>query len=227
VLTTHKATGPNQVWTWDVTYLNTPVRGLYYYLYMVIDIYSRKIVGWEVHETETGELAAELITRVVLAEACRDKAVVLHADNGGPQRSSTLRSTLDALGLRSSFSRPRVSNDNAFSEAAFRTTKYRRDFPVDGFADLATAREWVLGFVAWYNGEHCHSSIKFVSPNERHAGRDIEKLAARERVYEAAKRRNPSRWSGSTRNWKAPTVVWLNPERTPAASKPETCRKAA
>ena len=181
---THSATGANELWCWDVTFLASPTRGIFYYLYMIMDIWSRKIVGYEVYESETGELASELFSRTVLAEGCRGKEVIIHADNGAPQRSSTLRIKLDELGLRTSYSRPRVSNDNAYSESLFRTTKYRHDFPLDGFESIEDAREWVLGFVRWYNNEHRHSTIKFVTSSQRHDGRDIAILAAREVVYE-------------------------------------------
>jgi transposase InsO family protein len=211
-MSTHCATGANQLWSWDVTFLGSPTRGIYYYLYMIMDIWSRKIVGYEVYESETGELAAELFDRTVLAEGCSAQGVVLHSDNGAPQRSSTLRTKLDALGLRTSFSRPRVSNDNAYSEALFRTTKYRHDFPEDGFKTVEDARVWVLGFVRWYNTEHRHSAIKFVTPTQRHEAKDVEILANRQQLYKQAKERNPHRWSGQTRNWERPVQVWLNPE---------------
>jgi len=213
---THHATGPNQCWTWDVTYLASPVRGLFYYLYMIVDVWSRKIVGWEVYDSETGELASQLVTRAVLAERCRDTDLVLHADNGGPQKSATLRATLDKLGMRTSFSRPRVSDDNAYSESLFRTAKYRHDFPVDGFDSLEAARTWVLGFVGWYNDEHHHSAIRFVSPAQRHSGADVAILAERRRLYEAARAAHPSRWSTTTRNWTPPAIVTLNPDRIEA-----------
>ena len=146
--------------------------------------------------------------------------------NGAPQRSSTLRIKLDELGLRTSYSRPRVSNDNAYSESLFRTTKYRHDFPLDGFESIEDAREWVLGFVRWYNNEHRHSAIKFVTPSQRHDGRDIAILAAREVVYEQAKQRHPERWSAETRNWVRPSEVWLNPEK-PVVKTDEELKKVA
>ena len=211
--TSHRAVGPNRLWSWDVTYLHRSTRGLYYYLYTIVDVWSRKIVGWEVHEAETGELAAELVGRTTLAEGVGRDVLVLHADNGAPQRSSTLRAKLDGLGIRSSFGRPRVSDDNPYSEALFRTLKYRPDFPVDGFASLEAARDWVLGFVRWYNTEHRHSAIGFVTPAERHEGRDVGLLADRKQLYERARQRNPSRWSGRTRSWERVEEVWLNPER--------------
>ena len=175
------------------------------------DVPPSQIVGCEVYESETGELAAQLFDPTVLAEGCRGQGVVLHADTGAAQRSSTLSAKLDVLGQRTSYSRPRVSNDNAYSEPLFRTTKYRHDFPKEGFKTNEDARVWVFGFVRWYNTEHRHSAIKFVTPEQRHNGHDAEILANRQRIYEQAKERNPHRWRGQIRNWKRPNVVWLNP----------------
>jgi transposase InsO family protein len=226
-LSSHHASKPNQLWSWDVTWLPTSVRGQFYYLYMIVDVWSRKIVGWEVNDRETGELAADLVNRATLAERCHGTGLVLHADNGAPQKSSTLRVTLDRLGIRCSFSRPRVSDDNPYSEALFRTTKYRPDYPVDGFPTLEAARQWVLAFVRWYNTEHHHSAIAFVTPSQRHDGRDIAILEQRQRLYEEAKLRNQSRWSRSTRNWQRPAVVSLNPERRNIQLKDEKLKIAA
>lgn len=206
----HTATRPNQVWSWDVTYLPGPVRGLFFYLYMIIDIFSRKIVGWEVWDEEASAYAVTLVERAVLAEQCIGLLEVLHNDRGPIQRAATLRVKLGELGVEPSFSRPRVSNDNAYSESLFRTCKYRPDYPVHGFADLAAARRWVYQFVEWYNHVHLHSAIRFVTPADRHAGRDVAILAERRRVYEAAREANPARWSKQTRNWEAATVVHLN-----------------
>jgi hypothetical protein len=117
------------------------------------------------------------------------------------------------LGIEPSYSRPRVSDDNAFAEALFRTVKYRPEFPLKGFADLASARQWTVRFVHWYNHEHRHSGIRYVTPAQRHAGQDGPVLAARHALYQDARRRNPQRWTGSTRNWTPVGVVTLNPER--------------
>jgi len=209
----YASTGPNQAWCWDVTWLKSPVRGLFYYLYMIMDVFSRKIVGWEVHERECGELASVLVRRAVMSEGCLRCPDILHADNGSPQKSSTLRATLEQLGIEPSYSRPKVSNDNPYSESLFRTTKYRPDYPVDGFANIEEARNWVLNFVRWYNEDHRHSGIKFVTPTERHTGADIEILSARKALYERAKSKNPERWSGPTRDWSRPEVVMLNPDK--------------
>jgi putative transposase len=212
--TSHCATAPNQVWSWDITYLVSPIRGQYYYLYLILDIYSRKVVGWEVHDRESTELAAEVVQRAVMVEQCRDTLQVLHADNGSPMKGSTLRATLQELGIEPSYSRPRVSNDNPYSEATFRTLKYRPNFPQDGFTDLVAARTWVYGFVSWYNERHRHSGIRFVTPNERHDGREKELLAKRAALYAIAKEKHPGRWTGETRNWTPEGEVWLNPERS-------------
>lgn len=211
--TEHVATGPWQVGSWDITYLKTHVPGMFLYLYMVMDVWSRKIVGWAVHETESKELAATLI-REIAAEADVDlEGWVLHADNGGPMKGSTMVATLQKLGVIPSFSRPHVSDDNPFSESLFRTMKYRPVYPTGGFATIEEARAWVQDFVAWYNTEHLHSGITYVTPEDRHAGRDEEILANRRRVYEDARRRNPSRWSRHTRQWQRVDIVCLNPEQ--------------
>jgi putative transposase len=186
---------------------------MFLYLYMIMDVFSRKIVGWEVYERECGELASALVRRTVMSEGCLRCPDILHADNGSPQKSATLRATLEQLGIEPTYSRPRVSNDNPYSESLFRTTKYRPDYPADGFIDIETARVWVLRFVRWYNEEHRHSAIKFVTPIERHTGRDIEILAARESLYERVKAQRPERWSGQIRDWSRPEVVMLNPDK--------------
>ena len=207
------ATGPNQIWCWDVTWLHSPVNGLYYYYYMMMDVFSRKITAWEVHETECGELAAALMRRGVMAENCAETLTCLHADNGAIQKSSTLRATLEWLGVEPSYSRPRVSNDNAFPEALFKTTKYRPDFPNDGFQSIEEARQWCAQFVHWYNEEHKHSALKFVTPGQRHRGEDIKILSQRDELYRQARAANPSRWSGDTRNWMRPGTMVLNPDK--------------
>lgn len=216
--TTHVAEGPNQVWSWDISWMPSRVRGLFWYLYLIEDIYSRKIVGWEVHEREAGEWAATLIQRSVMAEQCFGQPLVLHADNGSPMKSQTMRVKLEELGISPSYSRPRVSNDNAFSESLFRTLKYCPAWPSQGFATLEDARAWVLKFVDWYNNRHCHSALKFVTPAQRHRGDDRVILEQRDRIYEQAKARNPQRWSGKTRNWDAVGPTALNPEREQQAA---------
>lgn len=212
----HVATGPGQVWTWDITYLRASVRGTFYYLYLVLDIWSRKVVGWEVHEEESMDLASNLASTAAAAEGVGPGELVLHSDNGGPMKGATMLATLQRLGIAASFSRPRVSDDNAICEAIFRTLKYRPGFPRKPFESLEAARQWVADFVAWYNGEHLHSGIRYVTPNDRHEGRDAAILANRRRVYRAAKKQTPRRWTGDIRNWTAVGAVTLNPERSPS-----------
>jgi len=210
---THIATGANLVWSWDISYLPANVRGMFFYLYLIEDIFSRKIVGWEVHNSETGESAAELMQRTVIAEQCFRKPLVLHSDNGSPMKSYTLQSKLVDLGITPSHSRPRVSNDNAFSESLFRTLKYCPQWPSQGFASLEIARDWVKSFVHWYNNEHRHSRIKFVTPAQRHRGEDKAILEKRDNIYRLAKSKCPERWSGNTRDWNPIGSVALNPEK--------------
>ncbi len=206
----HTTTAPNQVWSWDITYLKGPVRGTFLYLYLVVDIFSRRIMGFEVHEEESAEHAAVLIRRCWQDAGCPE-GLVLHSDNGGPMKGATLLATLQWLGVTPSFSRPRVSDDNAFSEALFRTLKYRPCFPQRPFASVKEARVWVTRFTAWYNTEHRHSAIRFVTPDDRHFRREASLLALRHQVYQRARRRHPERWSRGTRDWTPVGPVRLNP----------------
>ena len=217
--TSYKASAPCQVWTWDITWMPGPVAGMFFYLYLIVDIFSRKIVGWEVHEREGADLAAMLIQKAVWAEARISRPLVLHADNGSPMKGATMKVTLERLGILASYSRPRVSNDNPFSEALFRTCKYRPNWPTKGFATKAEAQAWVKSFASWYNGEHLHSAICFVTPSMRHAGLDHDALANRALLYANARTQKPERWSGKTRNWQPAGPVWLNPERDNSASE--------
>lgn len=213
------ATGPNQVWTWDITYLRSPVRGMFFYLYMIVDVWSRKVVGWTVAEEESALLAAAMIAAACDREGVERDRLSLHADNGGPMKAATLLATLQVLGVATSFSRPQVSNDNPFSESLFRTTKYRPEFPRRPFASLEEARAWVTWFVRWYNEDHRHSAICFVTPGQRHAGLDIEILAQRDKLYQAARHRRPDRWTGNTRDWSRVETVKLNPHPDQKASE--------
>jgi putative transposase len=213
VVTSHCAMGPNEVWSWDITWMPAPVRGMYFYWYMILDVFSRKIVGHEVHAVETAELAALLMRRASLAEGLAGRPLVLHSDNGSSMKGATMLATLEQLGVAASFSRPRVSNDNAFAESLFRTCKYRPDYPNKPFDSLEAAQAWTLKFVRWYNTVHKHSSLKFVTPAQRHAGQAAAILGQREQVYAEAKARHPERWSGQTRNWELKDEVWLNPDR--------------
>lgn len=217
-LSTWKATAPNQVWSWDITWLKSLTAGHWFYLYLIEDVFSRKIVGYEVHLVESGEYAAELLKRIVLNERCWQEPLVLHADNGAPMKSQVLQVKLAELKITASHSRPRVSNDNAHVESLFRTLKYVPTWPEKGFGSLEEARAWVETFVGWYNEEHRHSGIRYVTPGQRHRGEDRELLTRRKSVYEAAKLQNPHRWSGPTRNWRWQEETWLNPERETLAA---------
>lgn len=216
--TTHVASGPGQVWCWDMTFLPAQVQGRWFYLYLILDLYSRKIVGHAVHDTDSADHAAHLARRTALAEGVHGMPAkpVLHGDNGATMKATTVLAMLHWLGIATSYSRPRVSDDNAFVEALFRTAKYRPEFPVKGFADLDAAQRWASRFVRWYDHEHRHSSIRYVTPAERHAGRDRAILADRHDLYQRARASNPARWSRHTRNWTPIGSVTLNPESDPA-----------
>ncbi|MCA9668615.1 MAG: IS3 family transposase [Myxococcales bacterium] len=206
-----QADGPNQLWSWDITFLRTAVRGSFYRLYLMIDVWSRKIVGWAVHSTESAQHAAQLAELAVEIEEAQP-GLVLHMDNGGAMRGRTMLATLQWLGVVPSFSRPHVKDDNAYSEALFRTLKYRPAYPKRPFASLAEARRWVADFVRWYNHEHLHSCINYVTPAQRHAGEHIEVLRRRRLVYQRARSRRPERWQSKTRDWTPVGVVKLNEE---------------
>lgn len=213
---THIATAPNQVWTWDITWLNAMIKGSFFKLYLIVDMFSRMIVAYEVWETENAEYSKRLIRKASLSQgiAAKDKPLVLHSDNGSPMKAATFLATLEKLGVQSSFSRPRVSNDNPYSESLFKTMKYRPIYPNKGFKDLNEAREWVAEFVRWYNHQHLHSGIKFLSPYQRHYGLDIEIMKTRKETYLKAKAEHPERWSGDIRDWSLPEYVTLNPMDT-------------
>jgi transposase InsO family protein len=207
------ARNPNEVWSWDITYLNSPIRGAYYYLYLVEDIFSRMIVGWTIEEVESADHGGQLIDRICQEQAIAKGQLTLHSDNGGPMTGATMVATLERLGVISSLSRPAVSDDNPYSESLFKTLKYRPSYPDSVFSGIDQARQWVSRFVQWYNTEHLHSAIRFVTPGSRHLGKDPAILAKRSVVYEKAKGLNPRRWSGKTRNWSPITEVLLNPKK--------------
>jgi putative transposase len=214
----HIADGPWQVASWDITYLRSHVRGHFFFLYLVVDVWSRKVLGWQVHESESGEHAAKIVEQIRCAANRNLDGWVLHSDNGGPMKGATMLATLQRLGVVPSFSRPRVSDDNPFAESLFRTLKYRPEYPVEGFASVDDARRWVATFVHWYNHQHQHSGIGFVTPADRHDGADVEILDARRCVYRHARQRRPERWSRNARSWPRPTIVTLNPENPTTAS---------
>jgi transposase InsO family protein len=207
------STQPDQIYCWDITYLPASIRGTYFYLYLFVDIFSRKIVGWQVYERESSELAAQLLHDICQRQGVAQGQLTVHSDNGSPMKGETMLATMQRLGVAYSRSRPSVSNDNPYSESLFRTLKYRPQMPVKPFADLLHARRWVAELVHWYNHEHRHSAIRFVTPTQRHAGIDQALLNQRVNVYAAAREKNPHRWSGPTRNWSPITEVHLNPTK--------------
>lgn len=216
--TTHVAAGPGEVWCWDVTFLPARVKGQWFYLCLILDLYSRKIVGFEVHDSDSADHAAHLARRTALSEGVHAASAkpVLHGDNGATLKATTVLAMLHWLGIEPSYSRPRVSDDNPYAEALFRTAKYRPEFPDRGFADLDAARGWASRFVHWYNREHRHSGIRYTTPAQRHTGQDRAILAARHALYQRARQNAPARWSSRTRDWTPVGAVTLNPERETA-----------
>jgi transposase InsO family protein len=209
-----QASAPNQLWSWDITYLATTVNGVFFYLYLLLDVFSRKIVGWEVYASESAEQAAEVFAKTHRREGIAGQALVLHADNGSPMKGATMLATLQRLGVMPSFSRPSVSDDNPFSEALFKTLKYHPGYPDKPFDTLHEARQWVAGFAHWYNEIHRHSALRFVTPGQRHRREDIALLKQRHALYAAARAQHPERWSGPTRNWEPDQIVHLNPGKS-------------
>lgn len=208
------ATGPNQVWSWDITKLLGPVKWSYFYLYTVLDIYSRYVVGWMIALQEAGHLAEALI-----AETCQRQAIVpgqltLHADRGKPMLSKPLAFLLADLGVTQSHSRPYTSDDNPFSEAQFKTMKYRPDYP-DRFGSLLEARDWGQEFFGWYNFDHHHSALGLLTPADVHFGRAADRLQQRQLVLTQAYDRHPERFvRGQPHPATLPQAVWINPPKT-------------
>jgi len=201
-----KATGPRQLWSWDISYLKTDVRGRYFYLYLFMDVFSRAIMGWEILEAESGAESAVLFAKICAEHNAH--GVRLHSDNGSPMRSSHMLATLQQLGVVASFSRPSVSNDNAFSESLFKTLKYTAGYP-KAFQTIAEARAWMVRFAQWYNHDHRHSDIQYVTPMQRHTGQDQAILTRRQQVYEQARLAHPSRWKAKPRAWTQVEEVYL------------------
>ena len=206
------ATASCQIWTWDITCLPSPVVGHFFYLYMAIDIWSRKIVGAKVFDRECSELAKEWLVNAMAGEEIEAKSLTVHSDNGAPMKG-ILKACLENLGVFMSYSRPHVSDDNPYSESLFSTMKTRPHYPRNGFKDLEAAQTWCSLFVAWYNDEHRHSSIGYVTPNQRHNGAADAILAQRRNVYEQARQKHPERWSGKPRSWTPAEKVYLNPDQ--------------
>ena len=206
------ANGPCQIWSWDITCLPSPIIGHFYYLYLAIDVWSRKIVGARVFDRESSELSKEWMLEAMASEGLDPTSLILHSDNGAPMKG-TLKACLENLGVFMSYSRAYVSDDNAISESLFGTMKTRPAYPRNGFANIEAAQAWCALFVDWYNTEHRHSSIGYVTPCQRHNGESEAILAQRRCVYKRAQAKCPERWSRKPRPWVAPEIVYLNPDR--------------
>jgi putative transposase len=204
-----EADRPNKVWTWDITALRGPTKGVKYYLYTIVDIFSRKVVGWTIHEAESEKHARRLIR-----EACRRHGVdrnqlVIHADRGSPMVAGTVAELLNELGVAKSHSRPRVSNDNPFIESHFKTLKYRPDYP-DRFDSISHARTWCRKFVRWYNEVHYHSGIGYLRPADLHDGNQDAIIEHRQTTLDAAVVAHPERFTQRPTPAKVPTKAWIN-----------------
>ncbi len=207
------ATAPNQVWTWDITKLLGPAKWTYYYLYVVLDLFSRKVVGWMIASREAAELAETLVAETCARQGIAPDQLTLHADRGSAMIAKSLALLLADLGVRDSHSRPHVSNDNPYSEAQFKTLKYHPTFP-SFFGSLADARTWVQTFFTWYNGEHHHTSLGLLTPNVVHAGQASQVQARRQIVLQAAYAAHPERFvAGLPVPPALPTAAWINPPK--------------
>ncbi len=205
------ATAPNQVWSWDITKLKGPVPYLYYSLYVILDLFSRYVVGWMVAVKESAHLAERLIEQTCAKQCIQPQQLTIHADRGAPMRSKLVALLFSDLGIVASHSRPRVSNDNPFSEAQFRTFKYRPEFP-KRFGALEHARSVSRDLFAWYNDAHHHSGLSYLTPADVHYGRAPAILDLRHRTRLAAYAAHPERFvSGPPRPETLPTAVWINP----------------
>ena len=204
------ATKPRQLWSWDITKMRGPQKWTYFHLYLIIDVFSRYIVGWIVMEVETGELAAELIAQTCAKEGIEPGQLIVHADRGSSMTSKTVGQLMLDLGVTKTHSRPYVSNDNPYSEAQFKTLKYRPSYP-DRFGCIADARNWVHEFVTWANYEHRHSGIGLLTPATVHLGLTEEVRAERQVVLQAAYEAHPQRFGrGRPVPPAGPTAVWIN-----------------
>ena len=205
------ATAPNQVWSWDITKLKGPVPYLYYALYVILDLFSRYVVGWMVAVNESAHLAERLIEQTCANQGIQPQQLTIHADRGAPMRSKLVALLFSDLGIAASHSRPRVSNDNPFSEAQFRTFKYRPEFP-DRFGSLEHARGVSHDLFTWYNNAHHHSGLRYLTPADVHDGRADQVLQVRHRARRAADAAHPERFvNGPPRPETLPTAVWINP----------------
>ena len=219
------ATGPNQVWSWDITKLKGPQKWTYYYLYVIIDIYSRCTVGWMLAHSECSHLAQKLIRETIDKQAIDEEhlaQLTIHSDRGAVMKSHNVADLMASLGVKKSHSRPHVSNDNPFSESQFKTFKYQHEFP-DRFGSYADALAYCRNFFDWYNNEHYHSGIGFVTPASLHYGQARQVIIERQETLNQAYLANPQRFvKGVPQPMKLPTAVWINPPATKTEDKKRT-----
>jgi len=207
------ATQPNQLWSWDITKLLGPAKWTYYYLYNILDVFSRYVVGWLIAERESAHLAEELIAATCARQNIQSDQLTIHADRGSSMTSKSVALLLADLGVTKTHSRPHVSNDNPFSEAQFKTLKYRPDYP-GRFGCQPDARGWAQDFFQWYNYRHHHSALGLLTPADVHFGRGPAVLAQRQLVLAAAYQKNPQRFvKGQPVSFQLPSAVWINPPK--------------
>jgi putative transposase len=209
---------PNQLWSWDITKLKGPATWTYFYLYVIIDVFSRYVVGWMLATRESAELAETFIAETCARARIAPGQLTVHADRGSSMRSKEVAQLLVDLGVEKSHSRPYVSNDNPFSAAAFKTAKYHPTTP-ERFSSLEEGRVWARELFAWYNHEHHHSGLALLTPAQVHQGLTARVLAARKRVLAAAYAKHPERFvRGEPSPAAPPSEVWINPPAAPAAT---------
>jgi putative transposase len=215
------ATAPNQVWSWDITKLRGPAKGVYYYLYVVLDIFSRLVVGWMLADRENANLSIQLIADSCARHGVEPGQLHLHSDRGAPMTAKSTAQLLADLGVTRSLSRPQISDDNPYSEAQFRTLKYSPTFP-SRFSSFEAARNFCRKFFPWYNNEHCHSGIAMLTPHVVHSGRAEAALAQRQTALDAAFVAHPERFpKGPPKVQPLPTAVWINPPLPSDSNTPE------
>lgn len=213
------ATAPNQVWSWDITKLLGPMKWTYYYFYVIIDIYSRYVVGWMVASRETGALAEDLIDETCTRQRIDRNQLTIHSDRGSPMTSNTVAQLLADLGVTKSLSRPHVSNDNPYSESHFKTLKYRPDFP-ERFGSIQDAKSFCKDFISWYNEDHYHSGIALMTPTMVHYGKAAACNAARQNVLTSAYIEHPERFvRGQPKTIALPEAAWINPPKSPVLAE--------
>ena len=210
------ASQPNEVWSWDITKLLGPKKWVYYHLYVILDIYSRYVVGWLIAEVESKELARKLIQQSALKQGIQPDQLTLHADNGPSMTSHTVAQLLEHIGVLKTHNRPYTSNDNPFSESQFKTMKYGAEFP-KRFQSIQHAEAFCQGFFTWYNQQHYHSNLLWLTPESVHYGKGLAILKQRHEILKQAFLKNPKRFNNKMPKQKnLPKAVYINPPQTSA-----------